>query len=141
MYLTFSPNFVLPQWEHLILNPSLLLVSRVFGWLTPSNVLLLFVITESEHKAKDQRFHHHIITNKNILNHAPAIFFYNFSDRLRYIWTGGRKCNFRGCDRPDLQPTIVNGWFWAARRSRVPAKDKCDYCEWSPTGGNFSIYK
>jgi len=55
---------------------------------------------------------------------------------LRYIWTGGRKCNFRGCDRPDLQPTIVNGWFWAARRSRVPAKDKCDYCEWSPTGGS-----
>merc|ERR1712085_148577 len=30
-------------------------------------------------------------------------------NRLRYIWTGGRKCNFRGCDRPDLQPTIVNG--------------------------------
>ena len=67
--------------------------------------------------------------------HFISVFY--FLVRLRYIWTGGRKCNFRGCDRPDLQPTIVNGWFWAARRSRVPAKDKCDYCEWSPTGGKI----
>ena len=54
---------------------------------------------------------------------------------LRYIWTGGRKCNFNGCDRPDLTPNIVNGWFWAARRNRIPAKGKCSYCDWSFTGG------
>ena len=54
---------------------------------------------------------------------------------FRYIWTGGRKCNFRGCDRPDLTPNIVNGWFWAARRTKIPAKGDCDFCEWSPTGG------
>ena len=56
-------------------------------------------------------------------------------DVLRYIWTGGRKCNFNGCDRPDLSPNIVNGWFWAARRTRIPAKGKCNYCDWSHTGG------
>ena len=54
---------------------------------------------------------------------------------LRYIWTGGRKCNFRGCDRADLSPNIINGWFWAARRTKIPAKQDCDFCEWSPTGG------
>ena len=32
------------------------------------------------------------------------------SEELHYIWTGGRKCNFKGCDRKDLQPAIVNGW-------------------------------
>ena len=32
-------------------------------------------------------------------------------DDIHYIWTGGRKCNFRGCDRPDLQPAIENGLF------------------------------
>lgn len=55
---------------------------------------------------------------------------------MRYIWTGGRKCNFNGCDRPDLTPNIVNGWFWAARRTKIPAKNKCDYCDWSFTGGS-----
>jgi hypothetical protein len=55
-------------------------------------------------------------------------------DVLRYIWTGGRKCNFRGCDRRDLMPNIVNGWFWAANRTRIPAKQNCKFCRWSPTG-------
>ena len=32
------------------------------------------------------------------------------SEELHYIWTGGRKCNFKGCDRKDLQPAIQNGW-------------------------------
>ena len=30
---------------------------------------------------------------------------------VRYFWTSGRKCNFDGCERADLQPAIVNGWF------------------------------
>jgi len=56
--------------------------------------------------------------------------------RLRYIWTGGRKCNFKGCDRPDLTPNIVNGWFWAARRTKIEPKNKCNFCDWSNTGGS-----
>ena len=35
------------------------------------------------------------------------------SDDLAYIWTSGRLCNFKGCDRDDLQPVAVNGWFWS----------------------------
>ena len=35
------------------------------------------------------------------------------SDDLAYIWTSGRLCNFKGCDRDDLQPVQVNGWFWS----------------------------
>ena len=30
----------------------------------------------------------------------------------RFFWTSGRKCNFEGCDRDDLQPSIVNGETW-----------------------------
>jgi len=40
---------------------------------------------------------------------------------VSYIWTSGRKCNFDGCDRPDLQPPIVNGWFWSGSSARIPA--------------------
>ena len=54
---------------------------------------------------------------------------------LHYIWTGGRKCNFKGCDRKDFQPTIVNGWYWAPTGKRIPAPRRCSYCEWSRTGG------
>ena len=28
---------------------------------------------------------------------------------IRFFWTSGRKCNFDGCDREDLQPPLVNG--------------------------------
>jgi hypothetical protein len=35
------------------------------------------------------------------------------AEDVAYIWTSGRLCNFKGCDREDLQPTIVNGWFWS----------------------------
>ena len=52
-----------------------------------------------------------------------------------YIWTGGRKCNFDGCDRPDLQPAITNGWFWAPRGTKIPPPDGCEVCDWSFTGG------
>merc|ERR1712025_1367116 len=54
---------------------------------------------------------------------------------LHYIWTGGRKCNFKGCDRKDLQPTIENGWYWAPTGKRIPSPKKCRYCDWSKTGG------
>ena len=38
----------------------------------------------------------------------------------RFIWTSGRKCNFGGCDGPELQPINVNGWFWSATGMRYP---------------------
>merc|ERR1712029_1257002 len=47
----------------------------------------------------------------------------------------GRKCNFKGCDRKDFQPTIVNGWYWAPTGKRIPPPKRCGYCEWSNTGG------
>ena len=39
--------------------------------------------------------------------------YYLIPDDLAYIWTSGRLCNFKGCDRDDLQPVQVNGWFWS----------------------------
>merc|ERR1719350_611203 len=57
------------------------------------------------------------------------------SEDIPYIWTGGRKCNFKGCDRKDLMPTIINGWFWAPTNKKIPAKNKCRVCDWSRTGG------
>ena len=56
-------------------------------------------------------------------------------EKLHYIWTGGRKCNFQGCDRKDLQPLIENGWYWAPTGKRIPAPRACGYCNWSHTGG------
>lgn len=38
---------------------------------------------------------------------------------VRYIWTSGRKCNFAGCDRPDLQPPNENGWFWSGSGAKI----------------------
>lgn len=38
---------------------------------------------------------------------------------LPYIWTSGRLCNFKGCDRPDLQPASVAGWFWSGSGVRM----------------------
>ncbi len=57
------------------------------------------------------------------------------TDEIPYFWTGGRKCNFEGCDRPDLQPAIVNGWFWAPRGRKLPQPNMCQVCDWSHTGG------
>ncbi len=28
----------------------------------------------------------------------------SLTDNVPFVWTGGHKCNFEGCDRPDLQP-------------------------------------
>ncbi|KAE8749902.1 C-type lectin [Frankliniella occidentalis] len=52
-----------------------------------------------------------------------------------YVWTSGRKCNFKGCERPDLQPVSVYGWFWTGSLSRMPATtDRLD-SDWSDNGG------
>ncbi|XP_042235144.1 L-selectin-like [Homarus americanus] len=56
---------------------------------------------------------------------------------VKYIWTSGRKCNFDGCDRPDLKPTIINGWFWSGSGKRIPpTNSKAGWNgDWSRTGG------
>jgi len=56
---------------------------------------------------------------------------------VKYIWTSGRKCNFDGCDRPDLQPPLVNGWFWSGSSARIAATNSTIGWrgDWSGTGG------
>ncbi|TRY66917.1 hypothetical protein TCAL_04358 [Tigriopus californicus] len=66
----------------------------------------------------------------------------NKSD-LAYIWTSGRLCNFKGCDREDLQPTRINGWFWSGSGVKMAPTDKAppgwSYQPWSFTGHNSKI--
>ncbi|XP_045764678.1 uncharacterized protein LOC123866931 isoform X1 [Maniola jurtina] len=54
---------------------------------------------------------------------------------IRYIWTSGRKCNFAGCDRPDLQPPNVNGWFWSGSGAKIGPTTQRNTGDWSYTGG------
>ncbi len=55
----------------------------------------------------------------------------------RFFWTSGRKCNFDGCDREDLKPAIVKGWFWSGSGVRIgPNADETrPEGDWSETGG------
>ncbi|KAF4521482.1 hypothetical protein B566_EDAN001779 [Ephemera danica] len=55
--------------------------------------------------------------------------------KQKYIWTSGRKCDFKGCDRPDLQPLEVNGWFWTAILKKLPPTTNRAQNDWSHTGG------
>nr|ADD24198.1 L-selectin [Lepeophtheirus salmonis] len=54
----------------------------------------------------------------------------------RFTWTSGRKCNFEGCDRPDLQPTHINGWFWSGSGVRLGSRNGRVEGDWSNTGGD-----
>jgi len=54
---------------------------------------------------------------------------------IRFFWTSGRKCNFEGCDREDLQPPLVNGWFWAGSGVRLGSRNDKVTGDWSKTGG------
>ena len=54
---------------------------------------------------------------------------------VRYIWTSGRKCNFKGCERSDLQPSNVNGWFWSGSGVKIGATSQRNTGDWSATGG------
>lgn len=58
-----------------------------------------------------------------------------FSGNVRYIWSSGRKCNFAGCDRPDLQPPNVNGWFWSGSGAKIGPTTQRNTGDWSATGG------
>jgi len=61
--------------------------------------------------------------------------FYCLSGNVRYIWTSGRKCNFNGCDRPDLQPQNINGWFWSGSGAKIGPTTQRNSGDWSNTGG------
>lgn len=54
---------------------------------------------------------------------------------VRYIWTSGRKCNFAGCDRTDLQPPNENGWFWSGSGAKIGPTSQRNTGDWSHTGG------
>merc|ERR1712203_191387 len=59
---------------------------------------------------------------------------------LPYIWSSGRLCNFKGCDREDLQPATVNGWFWSGSGVKMAPTNSTppgwSYQPWSFTGHN-----
>jgi len=53
-----------------------------------------------------------------------------------YFWTSGRLCDFDGCDRPDLFPKNINGWFWSATQVAMPPTNSTRaFHDWSHTGG------
>ena len=72
------------------------------------------------------------------INWLKIIFLKISTEKLPYIWTSGRLCNFKGCDREDLQPLIVNGWFWSGSGVKLARTDEkptgWTYQPWSATG-------
>ncbi|XP_044752585.1 uncharacterized protein LOC123312293 [Coccinella septempunctata] len=56
-------------------------------------------------------------------------------ENVKYIWTSGRLCDFKGCDRADLQPLSVNGWFWTAVLQKLAPTTQRDQNDWSESGG------
>lgn len=63
------------------------------------------------------------------------LFLFISAGNVRYIWTSGRKCNFNGCDRPDLQPPNINGWFWSGSGAKIGPTTQRNTGDWSSTGG------
>lgn len=57
------------------------------------------------------------------------------SFQVKYIWTSGRLCDFKGCDRADLQPLSINGWFWTAVLQKLAPTTQRDQNDWSESGG------
>ncbi|XP_011871858.1 PREDICTED: L-selectin [Vollenhovia emeryi] len=56
-------------------------------------------------------------------------------NKVKYIWTSGRMCDFAGCDRPDLQPPRINGWFWTAELQKLAPTTERSQNDWSESGG------
>ena len=56
----------------------------------------------------------------------------------RFTWTSGRKCNFDGCDREDLKPSLINGWFWPPTGVKILPNEEGTRPTgpWSATGGD-----
>lgn len=57
------------------------------------------------------------------------------NNNIKYIWTSGRLCDFKGCDRTDLQPVEINGWFWTAILQKMPPTTNREQNDWSEGGG------
>ena len=84
-------------------------------------------------RCKQHHIHHHIRSS----NESNDDQFINvLTDGVKYIWTSGRKCDFDGCDRADLQPLLVNGWFWSGSEAKIPPTDQRALGDWSHTGGD-----
>ncbi|XP_063701274.1 uncharacterized protein LOC134831472 [Culicoides brevitarsis] len=56
-------------------------------------------------------------------------------EKVKYIWTSGRLCDFKGCDRPDLLPNNINGWFWTAELQKLAPTTDRRQGDWSENGG------
>lgn len=56
--------------------------------------------------------------------------------QVKYVWTSGRLCDFKGCDRPDLLPNNINGWFWTAELQKLAPTTDRRQGDWS---GKFSL--
>ncbi|XP_051157453.1 uncharacterized protein LOC127279256 [Leptopilina boulardi] len=57
------------------------------------------------------------------------------NNNVKYIWTSGRLCDFKGCDRPDLLPSNINGWFWTAELQKLAPSNVRHQNDWSASGG------
>lgn len=54
------------------------------------------------------------------------------SANVKYIWTSGRKCNFKGCsERPDQHPNLINGWFWSGSGVKLGPTNNRNNGDWS----------
>ena len=61
---------------------------------------------------------------------------FTIAANVPYFWTSGRLCDFDGCDRPDLFPKNINGWFWSATQVAMPPTNSTrSFHDWSHTGG------
>lgn len=60
---------------------------------------------------------------------------FTFNRQQKYTWTSGRLCDFKGCDRPDLQPVSINGWFWTAELQKLAPTTDRRQNDWSENGG------
>ncbi|XP_046988477.1 uncharacterized protein LOC124594166 [Schistocerca americana] len=57
------------------------------------------------------------------------------SGEQNYAWTSGRKCDFQGCNRTDLLPIDINGWYWAGTLQKIPPTTDRFNTDWSDDGG------
>ena len=59
--------------------------------------------------------------------------FISISADIHGLWTGGRLCNFAGCEKdPKFQPVSVNGWMWATKGTKIGSDPGG---RWSSNGG------
>lgn len=74
-----------------------------------------------------------VLLNKTFSYQTFSFFYLYF--KAKYIWTSGRLCDFKGCDRPDLQPVSINGWFWTAELQKLAPTTDRRQNDWSENGG------